>query len=121
MAAKIELFYADVGQRVRALRTKLGLTQEQLGGALSPPTTRVSIANVESGRQRVLTHTLVQLAAALKVEPSDLLPAKVEPSSNDNDNDHAIAAELVSKAGLSKTSAKMFVEKPQALKTWKEK
>jgi transcriptional regulator with XRE-family HTH domain len=119
MAAKIELFYADVGQRVRAFRTKLGLTQEQLGSFLIPSTTRVSIANVESGKQRILSHTLVQLAAALKVEPSELLPQKENPSSNDND--HRIADELVSKAGLSRTSAKKFVERPQTLKTWKEK
>lgn len=118
MAAKIEPFYADVGRRVRAFRTKLGLTQEQLGGFLDPPTTRVSIANVESGKQRILSHTLVQLAAALKVEPTELLPTtKSEPWSNDHD----IAAELVSKAGLSITNAKMFVENPQTLKPWKEK
>jgi transcriptional regulator with XRE-family HTH domain len=119
MAVKVEIFYTDIGQRVRAYRTKLGLTQEQLGEALSPPTTRVSIANVESGRQRILTHTLVQLAEVLKVAPADLLPQKVESSADDNSHD--IAAELVSKAGLSKTTARKFVEKPQTLKTWKEK
>ena len=119
MAAKIEHFYAEVGQRVRGFRTKLGLTQEQLGDSLSPPTTRVSIANVESGRQRILTHTLVQLATFLKVEPADLLPQKAESSFNNDDHD--IAAELVSKAGLSKTTAKKFVERPQTLKTWTEK
>ena len=119
MAAKIEIFYAEIGQRVRAARTKLGLTQEQLGDSLTPPTTRVSIANVESGKQRILTHTLIQLAAALKVEPVDLLPQKAATPPNPNDGD--IAAELVSKAGLSKTNAKTIVEKPQSLKTWKEK
>jgi transcriptional regulator with XRE-family HTH domain len=118
MAGKIEHFYVEVGQRVRAFRTELGLTQEQLGGFLFPPTTRVSIANVESGKQRILSHTLVQLATALKVEPVELLPPKKDgPSSNDHD----IANELVSKAGLSRTSAKKLVESPQTLKEWKEK
>lgn len=38
--------------------------------------TRASIANIEAGKQRVLAHTLVQLADALEVELSDLLPAE---------------------------------------------
>jgi len=121
MAGAIEPFYADVGRRVRAFRNKLGMTQEQLGRCLDPPTSRVSIANVESGKQRILSHTLVQLAAALKVEPAKLLPLAPESVPSSNDNDHDIAAELVSKAGLSKTNAKKFVENPQTLVTWKEK
>jgi transcriptional regulator with XRE-family HTH domain len=117
--AKIESFYVDVGQRIRAFRTNLGLTQDQLGRLLIPPTSRVSIANVESGKQRILSHTLVQFAEALKVEPVQLLPARTI-GLNSKNNDHAIANELVSKAGLSKTAAKKLVENPQALKEWKE-
>jgi transcriptional regulator with XRE-family HTH domain len=117
--AKIESFYVDVGQRIKAFRTNLGLTQDQLGRLLIPPTSRVSIANVECGKQRILSHTLVQFAEALKVEPMELLPARTI-GLNSMNNDHAIANELVSKAGLSKTAAKKLVENPQALKEWKE-
>lgn len=119
MIVKIESFYVDVGQRIKAFRTKLGLTQDQLGRLLIPPTSRVSIANVESGKQRILSHTLVQFAQALKVDPVELLPARTVGLTSKN-NDHAIANELVSKAGLSKTAAKNLVENPQALKEWKE-
>jgi transcriptional regulator with XRE-family HTH domain len=117
--AKIESFYVDLGQRIRALRTNLGLTQDQLGHLLIPPTSRVSIANVESGKQRILSHTLVQFAEALKVELVELLPARTS-GLNSKNNNQAIANELVSKAGLSKTAAKKLVESPEALKEWKE-
>ena len=120
MATKIEPFYIDVGNRIRTYRTGLGLTQDQLGRLLIPPTSRVSIANVESGKQRILSHTLVQIAEALKVEPADLL--RIEPLGPASiQNNHAIADELVSKVGLSKTIAKKLVENPQALSEWKEK
>lgn len=119
VTAKIESFYLDVGQRIRAFRTNLGLTQDQLGRLLIPPTSRVSIANVESGKQRILSHTLVQFAEALKVDPIELLPARTIGGSSIN-NDQAIASELMSKAGLSKNAARKLVENPQALKEWKE-
>ena len=55
------------------------MTQQALADALSPPATRASIANVEAGKQRVLAHTLVQLASALGTSVSDLLPVSEEP------------------------------------------
>ncbi len=119
MATKIEPFYIHVGNRIRTYRTKLGLTQDQLGRLLIPPTSRVSIANVESGKQRILSHTLVQIAEALKAEPSDLL--RIDPPERTSiKNNHAIADELVSKAGLSKSVAKKLVENPHALSEYKE-
>jgi transcriptional regulator with XRE-family HTH domain len=119
MVRKVERFYSEVGVRIRQLRTKLGLTQEQLGRSLTPQTSRVSIANVESGNQRILSHTLVQLAAALKVSPAELLPSK--DATTPGAIDQAIADELLCKAGLSKTIAKKLLENPHALKEWKEK
>ena len=79
----------------------------------------MSIANVESGKQRILSHTLVQFAEALKVEPAELFRPEAI-GLNSNKNHHAIAEELMSKAGLSKAVAKRLVENPQALKEWKE-
>ncbi len=108
-----------MGNRIRTYRTKLGLTQDQLGRLLIPPTSRVSIAKVESGKQRILSHTLVQIAEALKAEPSDLL--RIDPPERTSiKNNHAIADELVSKAGLSKSVAKKLVENPHALSEYKE-
>lgn len=71
----IEAFYRELGRVVRQRRIKLEWSQERLGGALATPMTRASIANIESGKQRVLAHTLVELAVALRVDVSDFLPA----------------------------------------------
>ncbi len=85
------------------------MTQEDLGRLLLPPMTRVSVANIEGGHQRILSHTLVQLAAALNVEVTEILPPKaVEPVANNNDR---ITDELVSKLGLSVSEAKKLTSK----------
>ena len=107
MAASLEPFYADLGRRLLDLREKRGLTQAALGRRLPKPMTRASIANVESGKQRVLAHTLVDLAHALEVPISDLLatpevhvpkPAQIED-------------ELRSKLAVSETEAKSMLAK----------
>ena len=71
---EVEGFYVDLGLRLRGLRVRRRLTQQQLGLLLTPPVTRASIANIETGKQRVLAHTLIQLASAVGVTLSDLLP-----------------------------------------------
>jgi len=109
MAAKVEPFYADVGRRIRDQRNKAGFTQEQLGRLLSPPTTRVSVANIKGGNQRILAHTLVQLATALNVQVTDILPQRPEPSIANNNAQ--ITEELVTKLGISVSAAKKLAEK----------
>jgi len=109
MAKQIEHLYTEIGRRIRDLRNRAGMTQEDLGRLLSPPMTRVSVANIEGGHQRVLSHTLVQLAAALNVEVTDILPPKaVQPVANSNAR---ITDELVSKLGLSVSAAKQLAGK----------
>jgi transcriptional regulator with XRE-family HTH domain len=73
------------------------MTQQQLGLSLQPPATRASVANIESGKQRVLAHTLVQLAAALEAEVADLLTFRTSAASA---ADVRIAHELQVKVGL---------------------
>jgi transcriptional regulator with XRE-family HTH domain len=73
MTAPIEPLYAELGRRIVDLRTKRAITQERLGALLTPPATRASIANIEAGKQRVLVHTLLQLAKALQVDVVELL------------------------------------------------
>ena len=67
-------FYEEVGRRIREARKrrKTPLTQEEL--ADHEALTRTSITNVEKGRQKFLLHTLADIAAALQVHPSSLLP-----------------------------------------------
>ena len=54
------------------------MTQEKLGGLLDPTVTRASIANIESGKQRVMAHTLAQLAEVLQSDVRDLIPAQTK-------------------------------------------
>lgn len=67
-------FYAELGSRIRKARLTLNLTQEQLADLLS--LNRTSITNIEKGKQKMLIHTLVDLAGKLKVSVDDLLPKK---------------------------------------------
>jgi transcriptional regulator with XRE-family HTH domain len=64
-------FYAAVGGRVAKARTGR-MTQEALAGKTS--LTRTSIINIEKGRQQILVHTLVDIAQALQVPLTDLIP-----------------------------------------------
>ena len=67
-------FYKQVGQSIRTRRGK-NLSQEALACAVG--LTRTSISNIESGRQKMLLHTFVDIADALKVEASTLLRPRV--------------------------------------------
>ena len=73
MARATDGFYDALGRRIHLLRKRRGLTQEQLGARLLPQVTRASIANIESGKQRVLAHSLAQLADSLGVTADDLV------------------------------------------------
>lgn len=67
----------QVQERVRALRTGLGLTQEELcerAGVSIDAVTRI-----ESGRRTPNLATIERLAAGLGVSPSDLLDPEVKP------------------------------------------
>jgi len=73
--------YKKIGELIRQYRTHPGgpnLSQDELGRAIS--LTRASIANIELGRQKVLAHTLIQIAAALHVAPEQLLPNGIATS-----------------------------------------
>jgi transcriptional regulator with XRE-family HTH domain len=76
-----DIFYRELGRRIRTFRTQQGLTQAGLGLRLDPPVTRAAIANVENGKQRVLAHTLVQFAQILRVEIHGLVPTLSSPRS----------------------------------------
>jgi transcriptional regulator with XRE-family HTH domain len=75
-----DLFYVTLGQRIRERRERASLTQAQLGGQLVPPVTRASIANVEAGKQRLLAHSLVQVAQLLHAPLEELVPPALRPA-----------------------------------------
>ena len=64
--------YSQIGKRVRELRQKKQLSQTRLAEIVGLK--RTSITNIEKGRQKILVHTLWDLAEALSVNPKDLLP-----------------------------------------------
>src|SRR6266571_6499682 len=66
------VFYAAAGKRICDVRSSKRVTQERLAFQVS--LTRTSIINIEKGRQQILLHTLVEIARALGVKVSDLLP-----------------------------------------------
>lgn len=70
--ATYKTMYIALGERIRNVRRKLPLTQEQLAASLG--LSRTSITNIEGGRQPVLIHTLYAIAAELHVDVSVLLP-----------------------------------------------
>ena len=63
-------YYRELGLRIQRSRLRQKLTQENLASLIG--LSRTSMVNIERGRQKVLAHTLVRLARALKVELSDL-------------------------------------------------
>ena len=68
---------ADVGARIRSLRTAKGLTQAQLA---DPLYTKAYISMLESGRTRASMKALEHIAGVLGVKPSDLLGGTSSPA-----------------------------------------
>lgn len=77
--AQIDNLYRHVGGRVSELRKQRNITQEQLAEAIGLQ--RTSITNIERGRQKILLHTLFEMATVLKVCVQDLLPEQERPAS----------------------------------------
>lgn len=101
----IEPIYAEIGKRLQRARRRAALTQATVAERTS--LSRTSIANIERGEQRFMTHCLYELAAALNVPVERLLPqaagdqaTRVETAIGGMKSDPK-AAEFV-KAGLTK-------------------
>ena len=109
MAAEDERFYRMLGATIRRRREVLGLTQESIGARLNPPMTRASIANIEAGKQRVLAHTLVDLASALTMKLDELVIGADVGAAE-------LAKELQRVSGLDEKTAHALTEKILASK-----
>ncbi len=64
--------YRLIGDRIRAARERLGMTQTAL--AVKLKLSRVSVVNIESGRQRPPIHVLWQIGEHLGSEASAFIP-----------------------------------------------
>lgn len=67
---------ADVGARIRSLRTARGLTQAQVA---EPQYTKAYISMLESGRTRASMKALEHISGVLGVQPADLLGGAASP------------------------------------------
>ena len=76
--AESEVIYRLVGARIRATRETIRprLSQETLAKRLGM--SRVSIVNIEAGRQHAPLHVLWAIAAELGVEAAELVPTRAE-------------------------------------------
>jgi DNA-binding XRE family transcriptional regulator len=65
-----KMFYKWLGELLRKARNDNDFTQEKLAKHLN--LSRVSIANIEKGKQKVQIHTLIEIAFYLKMSFADL-------------------------------------------------
>lgn len=75
--------YSQIGKRIKELRKEKGFTQSRLAEIVS--LTRTSITNIEKGRQKLLVHTLWDLADAIGVHPKSFFPQD-NPNHSDLNN-----------------------------------
>ena len=76
VALDTNIFYKEIGRRVKKVREARKMTQAALAERLDM--TRTSITNIEKGEQKILIHTMVEIAQALRISLSSLLPEQYE-------------------------------------------
>jgi DNA-binding XRE family transcriptional regulator len=74
--SEIQPIYKELGTILMLWRHENNVTQEETGNFLD--LTRASVANIEAGRQRIMLHTLIDLATLMSMEPADLLYKAME-------------------------------------------
>lgn len=100
--------YRQLGQSVARVRGKLGKTQAEIAAQIG--LTRASLANIETGRQKVLMHHVFRLANALECKSVlDLIPETFVFSDDESpitthgsqlsDQQHALVQRFVQIAG----------------------
>lgn len=77
---KLDLFYIKLGQNISQLRREKKIKQETLASHLG--LSRISISNIESGKQRIQLHSLLSLAGLLQVSINELIPVMTNLADN---------------------------------------
>jgi len=71
--------YRSVGRAIAIRRDELQLTQSELAKRVK--LSRASLANIETGRQKILLHYLYRIASELELTRIEaLLPSQIQPS-----------------------------------------
>lgn len=71
-AGRVDDLYTRFGRQLRTARRDAGLTQEEVAERVG--LTRTSITNIERGMQHISLRQLYLLAAAVGLQPAQLLP-----------------------------------------------
>lgn len=80
----INPFYKHIGLTLRAARESVGMTQGELANVVG--LSRTSLTNIELGRQRILVDQLAELASALHVPVSALIPERTVETISDEES-----------------------------------
>lgn len=86
-----DLLYRLVGEKIRRARQGK-MSQEKLASRLQK--NRVSIVNIESGRQHAPLHVLWRIAEELETELETLIPSQTELDQASDTNDELTDEEL---------------------------
>ena len=70
--AELKYLYESVGNQIKELRRKAGFSQDELATKLNK--SRVSIVNIEKGRQRPSLHLLIELSMVFNVKLDEFVP-----------------------------------------------
>jgi transcriptional regulator with XRE-family HTH domain len=81
---EIEVFYSDLGEKIKVERLRQRISQEELANYLG--LTRSSIINLEKGRHRPSVYQLLQIAAMLNIEYTKLIPVALKINKNTTTN-----------------------------------
>jgi transcriptional regulator with XRE-family HTH domain len=71
MAKEMEPIYRQIGSKIAAMRSAVGLTQQDLSKRVG--LTRTSVNNIEAGRQRILLDDVEKFALAFGTSPKHFL------------------------------------------------
>ncbi len=67
------IFYKKLGENIKHFREKRRIKQESVAQILD--LTRISVSNVENGKQKIQLHSLLELAAYFDTAITDLVPS----------------------------------------------
>lgn len=81
----IDLFYSDLGEKIKTERLRQRISQEELASYLG--LTRSSVINLEKGRHRPSIYQLLQISAMLNIEYTKLIPVALKINKNSTTNE----------------------------------
>lgn len=117
IALNEDMFYEQIGEKIRAVRIEAGINQEVFSQLLN--LTRGSVVNIEKGRQRPSIYLLITISNILGVDYIDLIPVdlnvkrmpEVRKEAVEIDFDGVVSSSVDLKNQKVKTSVNEFLSK----------